>query len=116
MKLLPLVWAALRRNRAESILTLVALSVGFTLIGVMVALNAAYQRAIDDMRMDRVIISCAFDCGNLPSGYAEPIARIPVSLLSAANSCMADGNRTSVTQSQSRSWTKEFAALGRSCP
>jgi putative ABC transport system permease protein len=77
VKLLPLVWAALWRNRTESILTFVALSVGFTLFGVMVSLNSAYQRAIDDTRLDRLIISCAFDCGNLPSGYAEPIARIP---------------------------------------
>jgi putative ABC transport system permease protein len=75
MKLLPLVWAALWRNRTESTLTFGALAVGFTLFGVMISLNAAYQRAIDDTRMDRLIISCAFDCGNLPSGYAEPIAR-----------------------------------------
>ena len=77
VKLLPLVWAALKRNRTESMLTFVALALGFTLIGVMLSLNAAYQRAIDDTRMDRLIISCAFDCGNLPSGYAEPIARMP---------------------------------------
>jgi putative ABC transport system permease protein len=51
--------------------------VGFTLFGVMVSLNAAYQRAIDETRMDRLIISCAFDCGNLPSGYVELIARTP---------------------------------------
>jgi putative ABC transport system permease protein len=53
-----------------------ALSVGFALLGVMVALNAAYVRAIDNTRMDRLIVSCAFDCAAIPSGYAEQIARI----------------------------------------
>jgi putative ABC transport system permease protein len=53
-----------------------AVSVGFALLGVMVALNAAYVRAINDTRMDRLIVSCAFDCAAMPSGYAGQIARI----------------------------------------
>ena len=40
MKFIPLVWAALWRNRAESALTLLALSVAFALFGTMLALNA----------------------------------------------------------------------------
>jgi len=38
MRFLPLVWAALWRNRTESVLTLLALSVGFALLGAMIAL------------------------------------------------------------------------------
>lgn len=52
VKFIPLVWAALRRNRMESVLTL---SIAFAVIGTMLTLNAAYQRAIDDTRMDRLI-------------------------------------------------------------
>ncbi|HXY96190.1 MAG TPA: ABC transporter permease [Steroidobacteraceae bacterium] len=76
MKFLPLVWASLWRNRAESALTLLALSVAFALFGTMLTLNAAYQRSIDDARMDRLIVACAFDCGVIPLGYREPLARI----------------------------------------
>lgn len=77
MKLLPLAWASLWRNRTESLLTLLALSVGFTLFGVMVALNAAYSRAVEATRLDRLIVSCAFDCGVMPVGYGEQIRRMP---------------------------------------
>ena len=57
-------------------LTLLALSVAFALFGTMLTLNAAYQRAIDDTRMDRLIVACAFDCGVMPLGYREQLARI----------------------------------------
>lgn len=77
MKLVPLVWAALWRNRSESLLVLAALSVAFALFGTMIAVNAAYERAIDDARMDRLIVACAFDCGTIPLGYREQLARIP---------------------------------------
>lgn len=70
-------WAALWRNRTESVLMLLALSMAFTLFGAMVALNAAYERAIEDARTDRLIVTCAFDCGAIPLGYREQIARIP---------------------------------------
>jgi len=76
VKFVPLVWAALSRNRTESVLTLVALSVAFALFGAMIAVNAAYQQAIDDVRMDRLIVACAFDCGTIPLGYREQLARI----------------------------------------
>lgn len=76
MKFLPLVWAALWRNRTESVLTLLALTVAFALFGTMIALNAAYERAIEEARTDRLIVACAFDCGAIPLGYREQIARI----------------------------------------
>ena len=77
MKFVPLVWAGIWRNRTESLLTLLALSVGFTLFGTMLTLNQAYERAIVDTRMDRLIVACAFDCGEIPIGYAQQVARIP---------------------------------------
>jgi putative ABC transport system permease protein len=77
VKFIPLIWANLWRNRAESVLTLLALTVAFALFGTMITLNAAYQRAIDDTRMDRLIVACAFDCGAIPLGYRKQVARIP---------------------------------------
>ncbi len=76
MKFVPLVWAALWRNRIESVLTLLALTVAFALFGTMIALNAAYEQAIEDARTDRLIVACAFDCGVIPLGYRDQIARI----------------------------------------
>ena len=76
-KFLPLVWAAVWRNPTEWVLTLLALCIGFMLFGTMVAVNAAYERAIVDTRMDRLILACAFDCGVIPVGYEQQLARIP---------------------------------------
>jgi len=77
VRFIPLVWAALWRNRTESALTLLALCIGFMLFGTMIAVNAAYEQAISDARMDRLIVACAFDCGSIPLGYRDPLARIP---------------------------------------
>jgi putative ABC transport system permease protein len=76
MKILPLAWAALWRNPTESLLLIAALSVGFALFGAMIAVNAAYQLAIDGLRMDQLIVACAFDCAAIPIGYREQLARI----------------------------------------
>jgi putative ABC transport system permease protein len=77
VKFVPLVWASLWRHKAESALTLLALCVGFMLCGTMIAVNAAYEQAIDDARMDRLVVACAFDCGSIPLGYRDQLARIP---------------------------------------
>jgi len=76
MKYAHLVWAAIWRNRAESLLTLLALTVAFTLFGSMIALNAAYGTVIAAVRMDRLYVVCAFQCTGLPIGDREQIARI----------------------------------------
>jgi hypothetical protein len=78
VKFLPLVWSALWRHRAESLLTLFALTVAFTLFGAMLALNAAYEKAIAEARMDRLFVTRRFDGPTfLPLGYREQLARIP---------------------------------------
>jgi putative ABC transport system permease protein len=78
MKFLPLVWSALWRHRTESLLTLFALTVAFTLLGAMLALNAAYEKAIADARMDRLFVTRRFDGpAALPLAYREQLARIP---------------------------------------
>ena len=77
LRFIPLVWANLWRNRTEAALTLLALSVAFALFGTMLILNAAYERAIDDARLDRLVVACAFDCGAIPLGYRAQLTRIP---------------------------------------
>lgn len=77
MKYAPLVWAALWRNPAELLLTVLAMSVAFALFGTMVAVNAAYARIIDSVRMDRLYVYCAYHCASMPIGYRVQLARVP---------------------------------------
>ncbi len=76
MKYMPLVWAALWRNRTECLLTLLALAIGFALFTTMIALNAAYEASIADARMDRLFITRRFEGGGMPLSYREQLARI----------------------------------------
>jgi putative ABC transport system permease protein len=99
MKFLPLVWAALRRNGAESVLTLLALTIAFALFGTMLTVRAAYERAIDATRMDRLVVACAFDCGVIPIGYREQLARIPH--VTAVGAELWSGGR----EADQRDWT-----------
>jgi integral membrane sensor domain MASE1 len=54
MRYLPLIWVAFRRHTTESLLTLLVLTVAFTLFVAMMALRAAYDHAIEVNRMDRL--------------------------------------------------------------
>jgi len=76
LKYLPLVWAALWRNRTESLLTLLALVIGFALFTTMLALNAAYERSIADAKMDRLFVVRRFEGGAVPLAYREQLSRI----------------------------------------
>jgi putative ABC transport system permease protein len=77
VKYLPLVWAALWRNRTESLLTLLALTVGFTLFGAMLILNAAFVKSLQDVRTDAAFMFCRFNCADgLPLGYRPKVAAI----------------------------------------
>ena len=60
LKYLPLIWAALRRKPAEAILTLLAITVGFMLFGLMIGLHGMYQVMVDSARMDRVDIASRY--------------------------------------------------------
>jgi putative ABC transport system permease protein len=77
VRYLPLVWAALWRNRTESLLTLLALTVGFTLFGAMLTLNAAFVRSLEDVRKDAAFMFCRFNCPDgLPMGYRSKVSAI----------------------------------------
>jgi putative ABC transport system permease protein len=78
VKYLPLVWAALWRHRMETLLTFCALTVAFALFASMIALNAAYEKAITSSPPNRLFMFCAFGCKDgLPLAYRDQIARIP---------------------------------------
>jgi putative ABC transport system permease protein len=77
VKYLPLVWAALRRHPAESLLTFLVLTVAFTLFGSMVGLKVAYDEALHTIRMDRLLVTDRFCCPGLTIGMREQLAKIP---------------------------------------
>lgn len=77
MKYLPLVWAAFRRHTTESLLTFFVLTIAFTLFSSMVALKAAYERAITVNPMDRLLVTDRFCCTGLSIARRDEIARIP---------------------------------------
>src|SRR5829696_1750638 len=77
MKHFPLVWAAFRRHTIESLLTLLVLTIAFTLFSSMVALKSAYEHAINVNRMDRLLVTARFCCTELNIARRDEITRIP---------------------------------------
>jgi putative ABC transport system permease protein len=73
VKYLPLVWAALWRKPAEAILIWLAVTVSFSLFGLMVGLHATYDRLIDNARMDRLYVNARFPNAS-PMGLLLPFA------------------------------------------
>jgi putative ABC transport system permease protein len=79
MKYLPLVWTALTRKPAETILICLAVTAAFTLFGLMLGLRATYQGLIESTRMDRLDVDPRFPIANglrLPIAMRDRIARI----------------------------------------
>jgi putative ABC transport system permease protein len=72
VKYLPLIWAALWRNPAETLLTWLAASLAFTLFGLMVGLYAYTQQLINLERNDRAYVTPRFS--------ADPYVGLPVAL------------------------------------
>jgi putative ABC transport system permease protein len=82
VKYFPLVWAALWRKPVESILIWLAVTVTFTLFGLMVGLHATYDRLIEHSRMDRLYVNARFPSASptgilLPFALRDQIAQVP---------------------------------------
>lgn len=60
MKYAPLVWAALWRKPAETLLTWLAVTAAFTLFGLMIGLNATRRHFIETARVDRLSVNQRF--------------------------------------------------------
>ncbi len=76
LKFLPLVWAALWRKPARTMLTFLAVSAAFTLFGTMAGFNNSVQYLIQTARRDRVFIYPAFG-GTLPVAFRDELLRLP---------------------------------------
>ncbi|HJS45790.1 MAG TPA: ABC transporter permease [Rhizomicrobium sp.] len=76
MKYLPLIWAALARRKLRTILTLLSVTAAFTLFGVMMGTDAAFQRMVDVINRSVVVIGARF-ADNLTDAMGQQIAGMP---------------------------------------
>lgn len=77
MKYFPLVWAAIRRRTTESLLTVLVITIAFTLFGTMVGLKVAYENALNANRLDRLLVTERFCCTMLAIGLREQLTALP---------------------------------------
>ena len=78
MKYFPLVWAALRRKPVRAVVTLLSVTMAFTLFGLMVGLNATFNLVEQRARADRIFSGPRFDyVSGMPIAVAHQIARMP---------------------------------------
>ena len=78
MRYLPLVWAAILRKPMRAVLTLLAVTVAFTVFGLMIGLSATIDGVEARAHADRVFSSARFGyIGGLPISVAQQIAAIP---------------------------------------
>ena len=89
MKYLPLIWTAVMRKPARTILTLLSVTVAFTLFGLMIGPNATFDLVANRARADRIFTGPRF--GNalgtgMPIAIARQIAAMPgVKVVTAVN-------------------------------
>lgn len=84
MKYLPLIWAALARRKLRTILTLLSVTAAFTLFGVMMGTDAAFQQMVDVINRSVVVTGGRF-ADNLTDAMGKQIAAMPnVAAVSAA--------------------------------
>src|SRR5580698_100404 len=78
MKFLPLVWAALTRKPARAVLTLLAVTMAFTVFGLMIGLSATIDGVAAQARGDRMfsVPRFSYDDG-LPVAVVSRIAGTP---------------------------------------
>jgi putative ABC transport system permease protein len=77
VKYLPLIWAALWRKPAESVLTWLAVIVAFALFGMMIGLNGTYHSLIQTARQDRMYVNARFEAHEgLPLALSEQLRRV----------------------------------------
>ena len=89
MKYLPLIWSAVMRKPTRTILTLLSVTVAFTLFGLMIGLNATFDLVAERARADRIFTGPRFGglAGNgMPIAIARQIAAMPgVKVVTAVN-------------------------------
>jgi putative ABC transport system permease protein len=78
MKYLPLLWAALKRKKLRTILTLLSIVVAFLLFGMLQGVNAAFNRAVELANVDRLVVTNRISLTeSLPYGDLSQIEAVP---------------------------------------
>jgi putative ABC transport system permease protein len=87
MRYLPLVWTAVMRTPMRTVLTLLSVTVAFTLFGLMIGLNATFDIVAARARADRIFTEPRFGGNNgMPIAVARQIAAMPgVKVVTAVN-------------------------------
>lgn len=77
MRFFPLIWAAIMRKRVRAVLTLLSVTVAFTLFGLMIGLNATFDAVAAKARADRIFTWPRFGGNGVPVAVARQLAAIP---------------------------------------
>lgn len=77
MRYLPLIWAAIMRKPTRTVLTLLSVTVAFTLFGLMIGLNATFDMVAEKARADRIFTWPRFGGNGVPVAVARQVAAIP---------------------------------------
>ena len=78
-KYFPLIWAALWRRPAHTILIFLSVVAAFSLFGIMIGFNASMERIANGAFPERVKVEARFCTGgcSMPLAYREQILRLP---------------------------------------
>jgi putative ABC transport system permease protein len=77
VRYLPLIWAAIMRKPTRTVLTLLSVTVAFTLFGLMIGLNATFDMVAEKARADRIFTWPRFGGNGVPVAVARQVAAIP---------------------------------------
>jgi putative ABC transport system permease protein len=75
VKYFPLIWAGIWRKPARTIFTLLSVVVAFILFGVLMGVNHAFDKLINEARMDRLFTGARYG-QFLPRAYLDEIAHL----------------------------------------
>jgi len=116
MKYLPLIWTAVMRKPARTILTLLSVTVAFTLFGLMMGLNATFDQVAAKARADRIFTNARFGGAGMPIAVAHQIAAIPgvkvVTAVSGINGYVQDPKNSAFVLMVDENLPKVFGDWG----
>ncbi len=96
MKYLPLIWAALRRKPARTLLTCFSVATAFFLFGALQGINVGISQAMNLASVSHLVVMSRVNLGSpLPLAHAAQIASVPgVTAVSPFNVVAWHGNYT----------------------
>jgi len=116
MRYLPLIWSAVMRKPTRMILTLLSVTVAFTLFGLMIGLNATFDQVAAKARADRIFTNARFGGSGMPIAVAHQIAAIPgvkvVTAVSGINGYVQDPKNSAFVLMVDENLPKVFGDWG----